>query len=573
MNEETEDAYVHHDDFTLSSEWEKFIDKLEKIIFKWKLHEIKPGPYLKKEDYVNGFWEVITESVEFADFKFDFRKYCLKPRKDENDQCTPVSPVSDEDESSEDFVRTFETLLDLNSSENCFIPPVEVGTPDMYCIVRWYGLREFLVLSPQPRHSISSESRLKILLSSVLIAVNNCSCPVPVFVQFHHPSNHYFVGVSEGSSGIRVDFEMTHLNSPPPGSHLSGLLDMFKYKIRDPSALIGRIKVSAQFTYKIRNQTYIRSPAMESNLGECPFDTHLFFLPFKTHLNSWEIHLMATWPLLPEDAVVDRVGSSSFHPLSAPLWSIRMPFLSFPHPVLQPGRAISNLEKWEYPLLAQYLLNCISCTRTSGAHINVLDTPVIKLIGGAEQDYDDLGLPPKAALDILTNSKVADITKVVNKATKSRLQKIWQGGNASQGAGSNQTKKPEIVEEGPIADDKLLPILHFLFPDADENHKYSYPSGLTEGAIDEKETTLMKKKKTKFKRGCPWLGKRLKVGALLRNVQDPKTCPADSLTWRMALALAYVYQKFGGAMAAAHLWYEVTQEARYRWDKLIPLPG
>ncbi|XP_071448374.1 rab3 GTPase-activating protein catalytic subunit [Hetaerina americana] len=563
MSDDIDDSIVHHDDFTLSTEWEKFVDRLEKVIFKWKLSESKFKPPLSKEDYLNGSWETLTEPVDFADFKFDLRKYSLKVRGDgEDEKCTPVSPISEEDNPNESSPRTYENLLDLNSSNNVFLPLKEVGSPDMYNIVRLYGLREFLVLSPQPRHSISSESRLKILLSSALIAANNCSCSVPVFIQFHHPSSHYFVGVSEGSEGIRVDFEMAHLNSPPPGSHLSGLLDMFKYKIRDPTALQGPVQVSAQFTYRLKTHSYVKEPLLEYHIEKLPFKTY--------NMNSWEIHFMATWPVLPEDAVVDRVGSSSFHPLSAPCWSLRVPLLSFPYRVLKPYQSSSNTPIREYPTLAKYLIECISCTQIARSHDNVLDTSIIKLIGGAEQEGDDAGLPAKAALDILTNSKVSGFTKGINNATKSRLQKLWHGSKVPQTSGSGQSKKLDPVEEGPIPDDKLLAILHYLFPDADETHVYSYPGWFTQGEAG--DLSEAKRKSSKLKKGCPWLGHHLKVGYLLKSV-DPKTCPKDSLVWRLTLALAFVYQTLGGPMAVAHLWYEVAQEARYRWDKLIPLPG
>lgn len=45
-----------------------------------------------------------------------------------------------------------------------------------HCLSRWYGLRDFVTVSPAPDMSnIMSESRLNILLSSVAVAVNNTS--------------------------------------------------------------------------------------------------------------------------------------------------------------------------------------------------------------------------------------------------------------------------------------------------------------------------------------------------------------------------------------------------------------
>ena len=46
-----------------------------------------------------------------------------------------------------------------------------------HCLSRWYGLRDFVVVSPKANaECIESESRANILLSSVSIALNNAGC-------------------------------------------------------------------------------------------------------------------------------------------------------------------------------------------------------------------------------------------------------------------------------------------------------------------------------------------------------------------------------------------------------------
>lgn len=52
-----------------------------------------------------------------------------------------------------------------------------------------------------------------------------------------------------------------------------------------------------------------------------------------------------------------------------------------------------------------------------------------------------------------------------------------------------------------------------------------------------------------------------------------KTCKPDSLVWRLAIILAQALHNLGGSRALAHLWYEFTQEMRYRWEKTISIPG
>lgn len=52
-----------------------------------------------------------------------------------------------------------------------------------------------------------------------------------------------------------------------------------------------------------------------------------------------------------------------------------------------------------------------------------------------------------------------------------------------------------------------------------------------------------------------------------------KSAPVDGLVWRLAVVMSHVVQTLGGVKAAAHLWYEFTQEMRYRWENGYVVPG
>ena len=51
-------------------------------------------------------------------------------------------------------------------------------------IARFYGLREFIVLVPMKQHSITQETKIKILLSSLTIAVSNTRWYVKTTIYF-----------------------------------------------------------------------------------------------------------------------------------------------------------------------------------------------------------------------------------------------------------------------------------------------------------------------------------------------------------------------------------------------------
>ncbi|KAG7280169.1 hypothetical protein CRUP_037753, partial [Coryphaenoides rupestris] len=104
--------------------------------------------------------------------------------------------------------------------------------PRAHCLVRWYGIREFLVISPGANcEAIISESKCNLLLSSVSISLANSGCQVPMFVQIQQKWRRMYAGECQGP-GVRTDFEMVHLRKVPSQyNHLSGLLDIFKSKI------------------------------------------------------------------------------------------------------------------------------------------------------------------------------------------------------------------------------------------------------------------------------------------------------------------------------------------------------
>ncbi|CAG2067564.1 unnamed protein product [Timema podura] len=127
-----------------------------------------------------------------------------------------VSPIEEDNENIKN-----QALDDIMSMENVFPPQCDVGnvngrsTTRPHPLARWYGLRDFMVLAPARGFDISTESKVKILLSSVYMAVNNSNCQIPIFVQIHDPWQHFYMGVCEGKR-VRSEFEMVHLRRTPP---------------------------------------------------------------------------------------------------------------------------------------------------------------------------------------------------------------------------------------------------------------------------------------------------------------------------------------------------------------------
>ena len=52
-----------------------------------------------------------------------------------------------------------------------------------------------------------------------------------------------------------------------------------------------------------------------------------------------------------------------------------------------------------------------------------------------------------------------------------------------------------------------------------------------------------------------------------------KAAPCDSLPFKLALAVHYVFEKFSGLLGVAYLWQEVLLELRFRWENGFLVAG
>jgi len=102
-----------------------------------------------------------------SDFEFIVTRYNLTLKSPED----VTSPIEEETDES----RT-QALDDMMSFDNDFPPATKYdfddGSSGPHPLVRWYGLRDFVVVTPA-HYGMSGESRMKILLSSVYVAINN----------------------------------------------------------------------------------------------------------------------------------------------------------------------------------------------------------------------------------------------------------------------------------------------------------------------------------------------------------------------------------------------------------------
>ncbi|XP_032690945.1 rab3 GTPase-activating protein catalytic subunit isoform X2 [Odontomachus brunneus] len=485
-NVEIEDFYHH--DFTTASEWEVFIARLEEIMHEWKLPHAKIAGSLKPGDFINCQWHEASEKLHFADVEFLLKHYKLKREDESEDTASPL------EEREEDWTQCQKDALDIFNDfvkldENCME------------ITRYYGCREFLVLIPARKGSLMDETRIKILLSSLTIATNNANCYIPAFVQVQEPWQKMYLGGCAGK-GTCVHLDMVHLKKIPSHcKYLTGLLALFKQKVREGSSMrLDSVIISARFSYLLKdwtNSTWTQEPPdFDFMQGETLGVAELGKLPFGATFDPiGELHLFTTWPEMLDSVVVDSEVFSDLEPQLAPEWSVLVKMVSSPA-----------------CLLGEYM--------TDFLHLCNNQKTMVELLGENASYIHNDDQMLSSAFNALTESRIPTISSVVGRASSKKNKNV----------------------EGPISEEILLPILYFLFPDAEDNSKCPY-GDINAYNVDDDQ----------------WKG--------------VKTCMMDSLVWRLSVVAAHCTHNLGGATALAQLWHEFVQEIRFRWERNILIPG
>ncbi|CAK6980189.1 rab3 GTPase-activating protein catalytic subunit [Scomber scombrus] len=489
-------------DFTTASEWERFVSRVEEVLNDWKLIGNSGGKFFpEKGEYSSGTWGEKSQEINFADFKFSITHYFLKQECEKDDG---------KDELEEDtFPLAMQDLLCMNND----------FPPRAHCLVRWYGIREFVVISPGTNcEAIISESKCNLLLSSISISLANSSCQVPMFVQIQQKWRRMYIGECQGP-GVRTEFEMVHLRKVPSQyNHLSGLLDIFKSKTGCTLSPLPPINIAIRFTYILQDWQQYSWPQQPPD-----FDTLLCGevggvefgkLPFGACEEPIsELHLATTWPHLTEGIVVDNDVYSDLDPLQAPHWSVRV-------------RTVENPQCLLGDFLREFLKLC--CRKES--------TEEVLGRGLTEEEGKE-------------NSDISSaLSKLTEPATAVPISKLSVSNMVH--SARKHIQRHRRIDESPLNSDILNSILLYLFPDA---------------AVEKSS------EKTAKSNAC---GKTDQDKNSDYNLfLQLKSAPSDSLTYRLALCVCLVNFYHGGLRAVAHLWQEFVLELRYRWENNFLIYG
>ncbi|KAB0797415.1 hypothetical protein PPYR_08409 [Photinus pyralis] len=494
MNEEIDETEFYHQDFTTASEWEIFCARLEEIIHQWKVDDLKTEEV--NVTSTQGSWNVKEERLQFADVEFVLCYF-------RNTSASEQRKCGDEDEETKKYKHPMDTAHDFVMQDES---TARVDCP----LAVWYGLDQFITLNFGPStSSITSESQIKLLLSSVQIAISNTNCSNPIFVQIREQWQNCYLGVYEDEQ-VRTNFEMIHLRKGPQHcQYLTGLLDLFKTKIMSPINL-DPINVSVQLTYRLNEfgKFTWKQDLPDLDVDHLDIETSVFLLPFGVAQDPIsEIVLKTTWSHLPDHLIVDSENYSDFDPMQAPKWSM-----------------CSKMNDQSLCLLSEVLSDALNAITLRSTIYDILGD----FVSTSDYSIDN-------PLDLLTEPKLPTLSTVLKRAARNSL--------------SRSTRST-----APLAEEVLVPILYFLFPDADEETAYPYSFGKEKGNEDN-------------------MGSSETPRLIDNECRGFKTCKENSLPYRLAVVFMQALVMLGGPRSAAHLWFEFVQEMRFRWEKSVPIPG
>lgn len=208
-DESHDETEFFNQDFTTATRWEVFNARLEEIIHEWKLpFKLFGNESMEPNQLWSCDWESKKEFISYDGVEFKVKWHCAKPNatssgEEKSDDEMTSSIASVESEAKPVQKRPSESqcqaFLDLMSLENNWCAIDERSTTWIHPIARWYGLREFVIISPKDSVQLNENQR-RMLLSSIHILVGETSCEIPIFVQALRPSQNVYSGESFGKA-------------------------------------------------------------------------------------------------------------------------------------------------------------------------------------------------------------------------------------------------------------------------------------------------------------------------------------------------------------------------------------
>lgn len=194
-------------DFTTATRWEVFCARLEEIIHDWKLPFKKASvDKLPLNALSTNDWDTKEELVTFDGMELKVTLYTVKLATDSEkpEDLSPeayrrmsvdVAEKAVQEKSPQLTINSeCQAFTDLMSLENNWCILDEKSNLNIHPLARWYGLRQFVVVSTVGGANISENQR-RTLLSSAHMVVGETNISIPIFVQALKYQQHVYSGI------------------------------------------------------------------------------------------------------------------------------------------------------------------------------------------------------------------------------------------------------------------------------------------------------------------------------------------------------------------------------------------
>eukprot|EP00111_Clytia_hemisphaerica_P009870 TCONS_00028921-protein len=520
IEEEDGSEVFEIDDFTVASEWERFIKRIEEVIGPngWNLDSKDDVADTKRPATE---WISNSQQLKFHGVDFVIVHHKKAMAKDNNQKNLVKHQQKENEELPKAILESVEFEMDF--------------CPRSYPLSRWYGLKEFVILSSL-NDTTDTESKINVLLSSISIALSNCKCQIPMFIQVGNIDRRLYFGACLGN-GYRTSYEMIHLKyTPHQCNHVQGMINVFQEKLGVP--LSSNVTISIRFAFSIRDWSEDKScDLVDENVdGDEPIFDRMPFGALEDPVR--ELQVAAIWPCVSSEMLVDDETSTQLDALHAPVWKLKARGREFAR------TALSKSLKSALTLSQQ---RCNS-TKQIIRSLSFTDCQQGRNQGGLSGNVTH-------ALDRLTTNNTLNTSNLVQQQQQQSASPTSTPTHPTFNK-PHSTNKRLIAKtnfiDAPLSSELLDLLLVYLFPDA----------GLAkEEAIELQERLDAEQRSLEQE--------NIRNKDQFRHI---KSAPANSLTYKLALCVACVNDEFEGLQAVAHLWHEFVLEMRYRFENNIKIP-
>uniref|UniRef100_A0A158P688 Rab3 GTPase-activating protein catalytic subunit n=1 Tax=Angiostrongylus cantonensis TaxID=6313 RepID=A0A158P688_ANGCA len=187
MEKEGVEEVFEIDDFTVITEFERFVVAVEALVQEWGLTGERQHGRYPKGILRTCSWKTKSSVVNFGDLN--------KLRVTYSHPDLPLETV-EELPNPERASYLPSSGVDMSTSETDFVYHSNITT--------MFGVSEFLVFSPADQFddAIITEDQKNLVISAFRVVQHSIDCEVPMFIQFGHIDRQHFFGTSSNKSVV-----------------------------------------------------------------------------------------------------------------------------------------------------------------------------------------------------------------------------------------------------------------------------------------------------------------------------------------------------------------------------------